>query len=58
MKFLNSSSLIMETFLNFLLHMIDLDKKTRATLSELKYFIKTTEPFKNMLPPEEEIKPL
>jgi hypothetical protein len=38
--------------------MIDLDKKTRATLSELKYFIKTTEPFKNMLPPEEEIKPL
>jgi len=48
----------MENFLNFLLHMIDLNRKTRATLSELKYFIKTTEPFKNMVPPEEEIKPL
>jgi hypothetical protein len=33
--------------------MIDLNQKTRATLADLKEFIKTTEPFKFMSPPEE-----
>jgi hypothetical protein len=33
--------------------MIDLNQKTRATLADLKDFLRTTEPFKYMSPPEE-----
>ena len=48
MKKVGSSSLKLETFLTFLEHMIDLNHRTRATLPELKQFLKTTEPFMNM----------
>lgn len=34
--------------------MIDLNKKTRVSLNEFKEFIKTTEPFRYMEPPQED----
>lgn len=51
MKKVKSSSLRLENFLQFLQRMIDLNQKTRASLSELKEFVRTTEPFKFMTPP-------
>lgn len=53
MKKIGSSSLRLENFLKFLERMIDLNQKTRVSLAELKEFIRTTEPFKLMSPPEE-----
>jgi hypothetical protein len=53
MKKVKSSSLRLENFLKFLERMIDLNQKNRVNLSELKEFIKTTEPFKFMTPFEE-----
>jgi hypothetical protein len=53
MKKIGSSSLRLENFLKFLERMIDLNQKTRASLAELKDFIRTTEPFKFMSAPEE-----
>lgn len=54
MKLLSSTSLRLENFLTFLLKMIDLNKKTRVSLNEFKDFIKTTEPFRYMEPPQED----
>lgn len=53
MKKIGSTSLRLENFLKFLEKMIDLNQKTRASLAELKEFIRTTEPFKLMSPPDE-----
>jgi serine/threonine protein kinase len=50
MKKINSTSLKLESFFRFLEKMIDLNVKTRASLTELKEFIANTEPFKNMKP--------